>query len=266
MRVLVVEDQPLARTRLVDLVRAEPDIEVVAACGTGREAVDEIRRQAPDVVLLDLQLEDLDGFGVLAEVGDAMPLTIFVTAYDEYALRAFEVHAFDYLLKPFGRERLRAALAAARQHLAEGREEQLARRFASLVAGVADPRRPKGRLVVRSGGRMVVVPLDELEAVESEGNYVRLHVGGRVHLVRETLSAVEARLGGERFCRVHRCWLVNLGHVEALVARPGGEPELLMRAGHRLRVGRAYRGQVMERWRARGPSRDALRASPGSSG
>jgi two-component system, LytTR family, response regulator len=236
---------------MVELLQAEPDLEVVAVCQSGVEAVDEIRRLAPDLVLLDLQLEDLDGFGVIAAVGADMPLTIFVTAYDEYALRAFEVHAFDYLLKPFGRDRLRAALAAVRERLAEGLEEELARRFRSLAEAADQRASPADRLVVRVGGRVVLIPLDELEAVESEGNYVRLHTTERAYLVRETMSAIQARLGAECFCRVHRSWLANLTHVRDAVVRPGLEPELRMRNGRVLKVGRAYRAQVTERMRER---------------
>src|SRR6185503_674628 len=140
IRTLVVEDQPIARDRLVELLHSEPDVEVVGAAETGLDAVDAIRRLSPDLVFLDLQIPDLDGFGVISEIGQAMPLTIFVTAYDEYALRAFDVHAFDYLLKPFGRERFQEALGRARARLAEGREEQLARRLVSLVQDVGGPK------------------------------------------------------------------------------------------------------------------------------
>ncbi len=265
MRVLVVEDQPLARTHLVELLAAEPDVEVIGACATGVDAVREIRHHSPDLVLLDIRLQRLDGFGVMAELGDDMPLTICVSDDDELAVKAFEVRAFDYLLKPVGRDRLSAALAAARRRLEEGRDELLARQFASLVTGgEASP--TAERLVVRSAGRVLLVELDELDAVESDGNYVRLHTTERAYLVRETLSAIEGRLSGDRFCRVHRRWLVNLSHVRELVTRPGGEPALVMRDGRHLRVGRAYRAKVLDRWQATGPSRDALRASPGSSG
>ena len=220
IRTLVVEDQALARERLVELLSAETDVEVIAACGTGSDAVASIRALSPDLVLLDLQMPDLDGFGVVSEVGSAMPLTIFVTAYDEFALKAFEVHAFDYLLKPFGRERLQQALARARTRLAEGREEQLARRFVSLVGSAStDAPRVADRLAVKSGGRVVMLQVSELDAIESEGNYVRLHSGGQAHLVRETMANIEGRLSGHRFARVHRGWIVNLDRVRHLVSR-----------------------------------------------
>jgi two-component system LytT family response regulator len=246
IRTVVVEDQALARERLVELLSEERDVEVIAACGSGTDAVASIRALNPDLVLLDLQMPDLDGFAVVSEVGSAMPLTIFVTAYDEFALRAFEVHAFDYLLKPFGRERLQQALARARQHLAQSREEQLARRFVSLVdtSGTGATTKISDRLAVKSGGRVVLLQVNEVDAVESEGNYVRLHTADRVHLVRDTMTNIEARLAGHRFCRVHRGWIVNLDRVEQLVTRAAGDPELLMRDGRKIRVGRAFRHAV----------------------
>jgi two-component system LytT family response regulator len=251
IRTLVVEDQPIARDRLVELLEAEADIELVAVADTGADAVDAIRRLSPDLVFLDLQMPELDGFGVIAEIGRAMPLTIFVTAYDEYALRAFDVHAFDYLLKPFGRERFQQALARARARLAEGREEQLARRLVSMVQEVGTPRQLPDRLMVKAGGRVVFMPLDELDAVESEGNYVRLHAGTRVHLVRETMASIELRLGHDRFCRVHRGWIVNLDRVRELRVRPNGEHELVTHEGRSYRVGRAYREAVQARLQLR---------------
>jgi two-component system, LytTR family, response regulator len=251
IRTLVVEDQPIARDRLVELLRSEPDIEVVGSADTGLDAVDAIRRLSPDLVFLDLQIPDLDGFGVISEVGHAMPLTIFVTAYDEYALRAFDVHAFDYLLKPFGRERFLQALTRARARLAEGREEQLARRLVSLVQDVGGPRPLPDRLMVKAGGRVVFLALEELDAVESEGNYVRLHAGARVHLVRETMASIELRLGHDRFCRIHRGWIVNLDRVRELHVRANGEHELVTHEGRSYRVGRAYRDAVQERLQLR---------------
>jgi two-component system LytT family response regulator len=252
IRTVVVEDQLMARERLVEMLGDEPDIDVVASCSTGTEAVAAIRRYVPHLVLLDLQMPDLDGFEIIAALGDAMPLTIFVTAYDEYALKAFEVHAFDYLLKPFGRERFQQAVARARTRLTEGLEEHLARRFVSLVHDAGSAPAVSGRLMVKSGGRMMLLPLEEIDAVESEGNYVRLHNGVRSHLVRDTMAGFEARLGSDRFCRIHRGWIVNLDRVREVATRPNGEHELILRDGRRLRVGRAYREAVYARLKGDG--------------
>jgi two-component system LytT family response regulator len=247
IRTVVVEDQAMARERLVAMLGEEPDIDVVASCGTGGEAVAAIRRHVPNLVLLDLQMPDLDGFEIIAALGDAMPLTIFLTAYDEYALKAFEVHAFDYLLKPFGRERFQQAVARARTRLTEGLEEHLARRFLSLVNDAGSAPAASGRVMIKSGGRMMLLPLDDLDAVESEGNYVRLHSGGQSYLVRDTMAGIEARLGSDRFCRIHRGWIVNLDRVREVATRWTGEQELVLRDGRRLRVGRAYRDVVYAR-------------------
>ncbi len=253
IRTVVVEDQALARERMVEFLAVESDVEIVAECASGVEAITAIRELAPDLVLLDLQMPEMDGFGVVAEMGQSMPLTIFVTAYDAFALKAFDLHAFDYLLKPFGRERVQEAIGRARTHLNEAREEQLARRFVSLVEharggtpSVSD------RLMVKSGGRLVLLALDDLDAAESAGNYVRLHAAGLTHVIRETMAALESRLAADRFCRIHRGWIVNLSRVRELAARPGGDPELVMQDGTRYRVGRAYREAVekaLGRWR-----------------
>ena len=251
IRTLVVEDQPIARQRLIELLESEPDIEVVAAAASGRDAVEAIGRLRPDLVFLDLQIPDLDGFGVMAELGGAMPLTVFVTAHDEYALRAFDVRAFDYLLKPFGRERLQQALQRVRLRLGERREEHLARRLVAFVQGLGGGAAAPDRLMVKSAGRVVCIAVDELDAVESEGNYVRLHAGDRVHLVRETMASFEQRLGQDRFCRVHRGWIVNLERVCEMHIRPSGEHELVTHEGRRYRVGRAYRDAVQARLQMR---------------
>lgn len=247
LRVLVVEDQPLSRQRLVSLLAEEPGVEVVAACETGEEAIEAARQLSPDLMLVDLEIPGLNGFGVVEALAPAPPLTIFVTAHDQYAVRAFDVKAFDYLLKPFSRDRLREALARAREHLAVGRDERLARRLVSLVHGLDDEPPPTDRLMVKSAGRVVFVSLAELDAVESEGNYVRLHAGNRAWLVRETMTSIEGRLRGGRFCRIHRGWIVNLDRITELFVRPTGEHMLLAADGREYRVGRAYRNAVQQR-------------------
>jgi len=253
IRVLIVDDEPLARQRLEDLLRAEAGVEIVASVDNGEAAVDAVRSLHPDIAFLDVQMPGKTGIDVVREVGpEAMPLTIFVTAYDEYALRAFDVHAFDYLLKPFGRERFHQAVARARTRLTEGLQEHLARRFVSLVHDAGSAPAASGRLMVKSGGRMMLLPLDELDAVESEGNYVRLHSGGRSYLVRDTMAGIEARLGSDRFCRIHRGWIVNLDRVREVATRANGEHELVLRDGRRLRVGRAYREAVYARLKGEG--------------
>lgn len=249
IRTVVVEDQLPSREHLVSSLNAEPDVEVVAACGAGRDAIDAIRSCRPDLVFLDLDLPDLDGFRVIEEVGpETMPPTIFVTAFDEFAVRAFEVHAFDYLLKPFGRDRLHQALERARQHLGAEREGELARRLLALVHD-ARPSRPVDgeRFLVKAAGRILFVPFGEIDSVESDGNYVRIHAGTRSHVIRDTMQNVEKRLLPRRFARVHRSRIVNLERVRELRARGNGEYELVLRDGSSFKVGRAYREQLQDR-------------------
>ncbi len=250
IRTLIADDQPMARERLTALLSEEPDIDLVAACASGPEAVSAIERHRPDLVFLDMQMPELDGFGVIAAVGpDRMPSVVFVTAYDEFALRAFDVHALDYLLKPFGRQRFQKALDRARDHLARERAGELAKRLMALVEEVRPARSGAGRLMVRSGARVVFVDVRSIEWVEAEGNYVRLHVGGESHLIRDTMHAIEARLGGDQFVRVHRSRIANIEKVRELRLLQNGEYEVVLRNGRSLGVSRLYRDKLQERLR-----------------
>jgi two-component system LytT family response regulator len=250
IRVIVVEDQPVARERLVSLLAEEPDIRVVAACAHGGEAVERIRALAPDLVFLDVQMPELDGLGVVRAIGvERMPAVVFVTAFDEYAVRAFEVHALDYLLKPFGHARLRAVLQRVRQSLTLRRESETARRLLGLLrdaAAIAPD--PSTRITVRTGGRVMFVSPDDLLFVEASGNYALLHTTTGVHKVRDTVSEIEARLRS-RFTRIHRSTLVNLLRVRELRLGEGGEYDVLLDDGRRLRVTRQYRASLEERLR-----------------
>ncbi len=250
IRVIVVDDQPLARERLVTLVGQEAGMEVVAACGDGREAVSAITRLAPDLVFLDMQMPELDGFGVIAAVGpERMPPVIFVTAYDEFALRAFEVNALDYLLKPFARQRFQRALARARDELARQRAGELAAKLLGLVQHAERPQLQAERLEVQSGDRVLFVPPDRVDWIEAEGNYVRLHVGAESYLLRETMVRIEKRLSAAAFVRAHRSALVNIDRVSELRRLPDGELDVQLHDGTRLRVGRRYRDGLETRLR-----------------
>ena len=249
IRTVVADDQPMARERLTALLGEEPDVEVVAACASGTEAVSAIERHRPDLVFLDMQMPELDGFGVIAAVGpERMPSVVFVTAYDEFALRAFDVHALDYLLKPFGRQRFQRALERARDHIARERAGELAKRLVALVEEVRPGHPSQERFVVRSGARIAFVEVRYVDWVEAEGNYVRLHVGGESHLIRGTMHSVEARLGG-RFVRIHRSRIANLDKVQEMRVAPNGEYDVVLRSGKTLRVSRLYRDKVQQRLR-----------------
>ena len=262
IRALIVDDEPLARERIRTLLRDEPDIEIVGECSDGRKAVAAIRKQPLDLLFLDVQMPEMDGFEVLQAVGpDAVPAIIFVTAYDEYALRAFEERALDYLLKPFDRERFRRALERVRIHL-QGRQagevnqqlRQLIETIRRSPEAAAVPHNggsdrlmtPADRLVVKSGGRVYFLKIEEIDWIEAAGNYVRLHTSRDSHLVRDTMNNVESRLDTSRFLRIHRSTIVNLERIKELQPWFHGDYVVLLRDGTRLTLSRSYRDRLHE--------------------
>ena len=248
LRTVIVDDEPLARERLASLLSAEQDIEVVAQCRDGEEAVGAIDQHAPDLVFLDVQMPGLNGFEVIEAVGgEKMPLVIFVTAYDQHALRAFQVRALDYLLKPFDRERFKDALQRARTHIQRDETGDLGRRLLALVKDLRRDQPKTDRLVVKSGGRLFFLRTDEIDWVEAAGNYVRLHVGPTSHLLRETMNAIEGRLDPEKFFRIHRSRIVNMERIQEMQPWLNGEYAVVLRTGTRLTLSRGYREKLQER-------------------
>lgn len=264
IRTLVVDDEEMARERVLSFLRDEPDVEVVGQCSEGAEAVRAIQQHGPDLVFLDVQMPGVDGFGVIEAIGaDRMPNVVFVTAYDEYALRAFEVHALDYLLKPFGRDRFRETLRHARTALDHRRASDLGRRLMALV-GEREPSPPSpsfgpvpsgasgtrpanlDRLVVKSGGRVFFLRTEDIDWIEAAGNYVRLHMGRESHLFRETMNNIERRLDGARFVRVHRSRIVNTDRIKELQPGVSGEYVVLLHNGTRLPLSRGFRDKLQE--------------------
>ena len=247
IRTIVVDDEPIARERILSLLQQEDDVEVIGECSDGAQAVSSIQHHAPDLVFLDVQMPGVDGFGVIDAVGaERMPTVIFVTAYDEYALRAFEVHALDYLLKPFGRDRFQEALKHVRESLERRRAGDLGRRLLALVNDIK-PERPKlERLVVKSGGRVFFLRTDEIDWIEAAGNYVRLHLGDESHLFRETMNRMETRLDIKRFVRIHRSRIVNTERIKELQPWFNGEYVVILRNGTRLPLSRGYRDKLQE--------------------
>ena len=248
IKVLVADDEPLARERLSGLLSQEPDIEVVGQARDGEEAVTAIHDDSPDLVFLDVQMPQMSGFDVIEAVGsDKMPLVIFVTAYDQHALKAFQVRALDYLLKPFDRERFTDALQRARRQLERDETGDLGRRLLALVKDLRRDQPRSDRLVVKSGGRLFFLRTDEIDWVEAAGNYVRLHVGPASHLLRETMNAIEGRLDPEKFFRIHRCRIVNMERIQELQPWLNGEYAVLLRTGTRLTLSRGYRDKFQQR-------------------
>jgi len=244
LRVLLADDEPVARIGLARMLREDPELEVVAECGHGAEAVRAILALRPDLVLLDVQMPELDGFGVLHAVRpERMPPLIFVTAYDQYAIRAFEVHALDYLLKPFDDARLAEAIARAKRVIREGGAEGLGRRLAALLeeGTLESVEQPLRRLVVRKPDRMVLVPVEEIDWIEAANYCARVHAGGKVHVIREALQRLERSLDPDRFFRSHRSAIVNLDRVREV--RPGsrGDLALVLTDGSRVPLSRSRR-------------------------
>lgn len=243
LRALIVDDEDLARQRIRHLLLKEPDVEVVGECAHGVEAVRAIEALAPDLVFLDIQMPELDGFGVVEAVGaDHMPATLFVTAYDQHALRAFEVHALDYLLKPFDPERFRAALDRARRWCATGGRPDLS----GLLEGLRKERPWLDRVLVRQGDRHVLLRCGNIQWIEAEDNYVRLHVEGTSFLLRQTMAGILQRLDPAQFRRIHRSAIVNLDFIRELQPWTSGDHLVLMKDGTKLTLSRTYRDHFGE--------------------
>jgi two-component system LytT family response regulator len=249
IRTLVVDDEPIARARVLALLGEEPDIEVVGECASGPQAVSAIAEKSPDLVFLDIQMPELDGFGVARAVGpQRMPAVVFVTAHDQHALRAFEVHALDYLLKPFSAQRFKAALSHARQQLAQRHATAIGQQLLDIMPTMSPPSTPRepvrDRLVVKSSGRVHFVRIAEIDWCEAAGNYVSLHVGPQTHLIRETMGRLEAQLDQQQFVRIHRSTIVNVDRIHELRSSFNGDHLVVLRDGTRLTLSRGYRDSL----------------------
>ena len=286
IRVAIADDEPLARRRLVRFLRAEPDVEIVAECAGGAAAVAALAEHEVDLALLDVQMPDMDGFEVVsahlaARGADRMPPVVFVTAYDEYAIRAFEVHALDYLLKPVTAERFQAAFKRAREHMERLRAAQAGRRLKAMLEQVlagehaadgaggglsaiaaawaggaasatsAPPAAPQGqyadRITIKTDGRVFVVKVSDVDWFEAQGNYVRVHAGKAAHLIRETITAVESSLNPAQFARIHRSTVVNLDRIRELQPWFAGDYLVILKDGTQLKLSRTFRDQLQAR-------------------
>lgn len=258
MRVLVVDDEPLARERIVRLLAGRPPVREVIEAADGPTAVEAVRSRRPDLMFLDVQMPGLDGFDVLRSINSAeMPAVVFVTAYDVHALRAFEVHAVDYLLKPYDNERFWAAFRHASDHVATRSVLGAGRKLATLLqemdsgrpaaAATPEPARHLERIAVRTDGRIFFVRPGEIDWCESAGNYVKLHVGRAVHVIRETLQNLEGRLDPSSFLRIHRRLIVNVDRIQELQPWFGGDQIVILKDGARLRLSRTFREKVSDK-------------------
>jgi len=245
IRAAIVDDEPLARRRIRNLLRGEPDVEVIAECANGKEAIDSLEESPPDLLFLDIQMPEIDGFDVLQAIGvGRVPAVIFVTAYDQFALRAFEAHALDYLLKPFDDERFEAALQRARERVRQQQRGDLDRRLQSLLENVRGDHGYLRRLVVPTGHRNVFIRTEQIDWIEADRNYIRLHVGGRAYLMRENLSRITSALDPATFCRIHRSTIVNIDRIQAVESLFRGEYVVVLHDGTKLTSGRSYRANL----------------------
>jgi two-component system LytT family response regulator len=245
IRALIVDDEPLARERIRMLLDQEHGVEIVDECGNGTEALRGIEQLAPDLVFLDVQMPELTGFEVLDRLDVArMPVIVFVTAYDQYALKAFEVCALDYLLKPFDRERFGRALGRARAELDRRKSGQVNEQVLKLLSELNQSKKYVEKLIVRASGRVLFLRADEIDWIEAAGNYVRLHTGKQDHLYRETMTKLEAQLNPERFARIHRSTIVNVERIKELQPWFRGDYQVVLREGQKLTLSRSYRSRL----------------------
>ena len=248
IRVLVVDDEAPARRLLTDLLRQDAEIGTILQASDGREAVRMIRAEKPALVFLDVQMPELDGLGVVTEVGAAnMPLTVFVTAHDQHAIRAFETNALDYLLKPFSDERLEASLARAKARLSEQHVQAFGQSVLQVIAAQKPPSAWLDRLVVRTGATTQFVRTADIDWIEAAGVYATLHAGGKEHLYRAALTELAERLDPARFVRIHRSAIVNIDAIAQLVAVSHGEFDVVFQNGTRTRASRTYRAALEKR-------------------
>ncbi|MCW5957200.1 MAG: response regulator transcription factor [Pyrinomonadaceae bacterium] len=247
IRTMIIDDEPLARERVKRFLRDEDEIEIIGECSNGVDAVGAIKEKKPDLVFLDIQMPEKNGFEVIRSLsGKYLPTVVFVTAYDQYALQAFDVHALDYLLKPFTRERLHRAVMRAREQIDGKRFGRIDERLTSLIADLKTEKKYLERLVVKTTGRVFFLKSDEIDWIEAAGNYVKLHVGRETHMIRETMNGIETKLDPDRFLRIHRSTVVHIDRIKELHPMFSGDYAVILRDGTELALSRNYRERFVE--------------------
>jgi|HubBroStandDraft_6_1064221.scaffolds.fasta_scaffold50541_2 two-component system LytT family response regulator len=247
VRTIIVDDEPLARRKIRSLLKDDPDVELVAEAPGGQDALSAIRRLAPDLVFLDVQMPEIDGFGVLERLKpEEIPLLVFVTAYDQYALRAFEFSAVDYILKPVDRTRFGAALHRVKDRLRTEPHETLNQRMSTLISQVRPGQAYLDRLPVRINDRVILLRTDEVDWIEAEGKYIKLHTEKAHHLLRESISTMETRLDPRKFLRIHRSFIVNIDRIRELEPWFHGEYRVVLTDGTRLMLSRGFKKKLAD--------------------
>ena len=244
-KILIVDDEALARERLRGLLAAEPNVEIVAECQNGYEAIAAVESLHPDLMFLDVQMPELDGFQMLAKLnGESIPMIVFVTAYEQYALQAFEFHALDYLLKPFDAERFQQAFQHARHMIERQAQHEVTARLAALLDELPKSQKYLSRLVVRTESGMCLLPVDDIDWLETQGNYVQIHSAGQTYSLREPMKFLEKALNPEVFLRIHRAFMVNVQRIQEVQPWSSGEYTLILRDGTRLFSSRSYHDTI----------------------
>lgn len=242
LKVLIVDDEPLARERIRSFLEHEKDIEICAECADGLEAAKAIVRFSPGLIFLDIQMPELDGFGLIQTIGiENMPFIIFVTAFDEYAIQAFEAQALDYLLKPFDRERFQKALDRARTFIQKDRVEDLNDRIKKMLFSTAPQEEYLKRIVVKNPGKIYFVPVEEILWIEAAGNYLDVHTGEKTHCIRETMRNMESQLDPQSFLRIHRSTIVNVNQIKEMKPYLQNDFVVILSNGDQLVMSRTYR-------------------------
>ncbi len=246
IRTIIADDEGLARKKLRVLLGSEIGVDVAAECENGKSALAAVEAHRPDLLLLDIQMPDMDGFEVVERISaERMPIVIFTTAYDNYAIRAFEAHALDYLLKPFNQERLHRALERVKTEMLKSHEQSVKAKLLDLLNEPSPKPKPLRRLVIRTAGRVVFLDLSEVDWIEAAANYVKLHVGKESYLLREGIGHVAAKLDPERFVRIHRSSIVNVNRIRELQPCDSGEYIAVLRDGKELSCSRGCRPQLL---------------------
>ncbi len=245
IRTLIVDDERLARNRIRRMLSLDPDIEVVGECANGQEAVEALDSARASLMFLDVQMPGMTGFELLQSLPpEKAPVVIFVTAYDEYALKAFEAHAFDYLLKPFERKRFQDVVRRAKSQIGLMRHGDVNSRLVELLERMENGKPDARRIAIRAGGHVVLIKTPSIDWVEAADNYVCLHCGGETHVVRETLNAFEKRLDANRFLRIHRSTIVNLDRIKEMRPWFRGDYQVVLHDGTQLTLSRSYRDRL----------------------
>lgn len=247
IRAFLVEDEPLAREKLRTMLRKDSELEIVGEAANGKQAVEGIEEHRPDLLFLDVQIPGMDGFRVLETLKiDKLPVIIFVTAYNQYALKAFEFYALDYLLKPFDRQRLTKAVDRAKTQIRKDRGTKLNEGILELLRELKEKPKHMSRIAIRADGRVFFVKAEEIDWIGAEGNYVSLHLGKDSYLLRETITNMEGQMDPARFLRIHRSTIVNIDRVKELQPWFHGEYRVLLRDGTQLVLSRSYRDRFHE--------------------